>query len=214
MIPDERDAYERVASQDFVSRETLDRFEQFLSELIRWNRRINLVSRKDEDRLWSRHLLDSLGLVSMLPGSGEWMDLGSGGGFPALPLAIVSRETSPDVRFRLIESDQRKAVFLREMARRLDLPVKVESIRIEAVQGPAPRIISARALAEVQKLLSWSENWLSAGVKMVLLKGESLDDELTEASGEWHMRYQAERHPLTLKGYMLIIREAKRATLS
>ena len=207
----ERKAQEIIRSTLDVSRETISTLQSYVDELARWNRAINLVSGGDIKRLWSRHILDSLGLARFLPGGGEWLDLGSGGGLPAIPLAIVSRETAPETRFQLVESDQRKAVFLRELARKLSLPIEVEARRIEAFQSSKPRIISARALAELKNLLSWTENLRSEGAEMVLLKGDSVHDELTAASGEWHMRYQAERHPLTLKGYMLIIREAKRA---
>lgn len=139
------------------------------------------------------------------------MDIGSGGGFPAIPLAIVSRETSPNLRFLLVESDQRKAAFLREAARKLDLKVDVRSERVEHMEPQQARIISARALSDLKNLLSWTENHRANGAKMILLKGNRAEEELTSASTEWHMRYQAERHPTTLKGYILIIREAKRA---
>lgn len=203
----------RIAALPNVSRETMDRLEAYLGELERWNKAINLVARNEISRLWSRHALDSLGLLKHLPPEpAEWLDIGSGGGFPAIPLAIVSRETSPTLQFRLVESDQRKAAFLREVARKLDLRVVVDCNRIEKSTPTNASLISARALAEVKNLLSWTENHRANGAKMMLLKGERALDELTAASSEWHMRYQAERHPLTLKGYILIIREAKRAT--
>ena len=209
----EEEAKKLVQNLAFVSRETKDRLEAYAAELERWNRAINLVSPREIARLWSRHILDSLGMASLLTEGGLWLDIGSGGGFPAIPLAIVSRETRNGPKFVLVESDQRKGAFLREVIRKLALNAEVEIRRVEDLEPKKARLISARALAELNFLLSWTENQRASGAKMVLLKGEKAFDELTAASAEWHMRYQAERHPLTRNGYMLIIREAKRAKL-
>lgn len=206
----EGEAQQRLSELSDVSRETLQRLNRFEDLLRHWNRAINLVAPRELDRLWSRHILDSLGLAPHLPEAGLWMDVGSGGGFPAIPLAIVSRETRPELKFKLVESDQRKCAFLREAARALELNVVVEARRVETLASENPRIISARALSGLKNILSYTENHRAGGAKMVLLKGEKAHDELTAASAEWHMRYQAERHPLTRNGYILIIREAKR----
>lgn len=185
-------------------------FERLEVEVQKWSPAINLVSKRELDRLWSRHILDSLGLMENLPDQGLWMDLGSGGGFPILPLAVVSRETRPSLRFEAVESDQRKAVFLREMARKLDLNLSVSAIRIEDRQGETPDWVSARALSGLSDLLDLSQNWLDRGARMALLKGESVHAELTRASREWHIRFQVKRHPLTHKGYILRIEESRR----
>lgn len=210
--PEDEEATARrlCAALPSVSRETLGALGVLVEEVRRWSPAINLVSKRELDRLWSRHVLDSLGLLELLPERGLWLDLGSGGGFPILPLAIVSRETAPSLRFEAVESDQRKAVFLREAARKLDLPLTVTASRIEARRGPDPAIISARALASVARLLDLSLNWLEKGAPLALLKGDAAFVELTEASREWHIRYQAKRHPLTRKGYILIIQEGRR----
>ena len=194
-----------------VSRETYVSLQQLTEELKKWSRAINLVSRGDLARLWSRHIADSLGLLSLTRSAKLWMDIGSGGGFPALPLAIVSRETSPDLAFVLVESDQRKAAFLRQIAHRLHLNVRVEAARIEDLPPISPCLISARAWASVAEALSWTENHHAPCTAFAFPKGPNWPVELTAASERWHMRYQAERHAMLPNSYMLIIRDVQRA---
>src|SRR5215469_15305680 len=121
-----------------VSRETLERFAELL---LQWNRRLNLISHHDESVLWERHIEDSLQLAKLMaPLPDRAIDIGSGAGFPGLILAIAT-----GVPFDLIEADQRKAAFLSEAARRLNVPVRVHAARAEAVHlRPAP-LVTARA---------------------------------------------------------------------
>ena len=111
-----------------VSRETLEALEQFTSLLLRWNRTVNLVCSRDEHRLRERHIADSLQLFRLMqPLPARAIDLGSGGGFPGLILALAT-----GVPFDLIEADQRKAAFLREAARVTGAPVRIHATRIES----------------------------------------------------------------------------------
>ncbi|MDR3536643.1 MAG: 16S rRNA (guanine(527)-N(7))-methyltransferase RsmG [Acetobacteraceae bacterium] len=159
----------------------------FLELLVRWNRSVNLVSRADEPVLWERHILDSLQLVPLIPPDAtRAIDLGSGAGFPGLVLAI---ETG--LPFDLIESDQRKAAFLREAARITGASVQVHASRIESCHVmPAP-LITARALAPLPKLLALAEPHLAPGGCCLFLKGANANIELTAATSEWHMRVES-----------------------
>lgn len=198
-----------------VSRETIAQLDALAALVKRWTQKINLVSRSDADKLWSRHILDSLGLASDLEWARIWADLGAGGGFPALPLAILAKTRGRDVAFHLYESDKRKAAFLLEAARRFELPVTVHAQRIEDADLVAADVISARALAGVTELLELAKLFhvkhQGAPGVLTLLKGDGAYGELTDAARSWHMRYQAERHPLTLKGYILRLQEFSRA---
>lgn len=169
-----------------VSRETAGRLELLAGLALAWNRTINLVSRGDAAHIRERHIADSLQLLPILPaGFDRAIDLGSGGGFPGLVLAIATGRP-----FDLIESDQRKAAFLREAARLTEAPVQVHAVRIEAAHlRPAP-LVTARALAPLSTLLAWAAPLLAHGGVCVFPKGRSLDEELTQARTQWHMRVE------------------------
>lgn len=159
------------------------RLEAFRDTLIRWNATINLVSRNDLPVLWERHVEDSLQLVALAdPMPDRIIDLGSGGGFPGLVLAIAT-----GVPVHLIEEDQRKCAFLREAARITAAPVTVHAARIETVMiAPAP-VVTARALAPVARLLALAEPKLAPGGACWFLKGREAEAELAVAARDWTM---------------------------
>ncbi|MBS1089791.1 16S rRNA (guanine(527)-N(7))-methyltransferase RsmG [Gluconobacter wancherniae] len=167
-----------------VSRETKARLECFAEVLAQWNAKINLVSPRDMRFVWPRHIDDSLQLVPMIPEGATITDLGSGGGFPGLILAIA---TSNPVT--LIESDQRKCAFLREAARLCEANVTVIPKRIEATTPEPADIITARALAPLEKLLGWARPLLKEDGFCLFLKGIKAQSELTDASRDWHMTH-------------------------
>ena len=159
-----------------VSRETLCQFEAYLALLEKWQRRINLVANSTIVDAWERHILDSAQLVKLYPpNTKKILDVGSGAGFPGLVLAIMG-----NVEVDLVESDQRKAIFLSTVIRALDLPAKVHNQRIEKLPNLAPDVITARALAPVSKLMKLIENQISIETVCLFLKGASVEDELTE----------------------------------
>ena len=164
-----------------VSRETQDRLAALLALVRRWNPVVNLVGRGDLAVLEHRHLADSLRLLPLLPPNlDRAIDLGSGGGFPGLVLAIAS-----GVPFSLIESDQRKAAFLAEAAMQLQAPVRVVPRRIEDAGVDAARVVTARALASLPKLLTLAAPLLSEGGSCLFLKGRDVTIEIDAARLEW-----------------------------
>jgi len=165
------------------------RLERFASLLLHWNVRINLISRADEKLLWPRHILDCAQLAPLLPATpGTLIDLGSGAGFPGLVLAALTKW-----RVHLVESDQRKATFLREATRELGLEVRVHAARAEAIQIEPANVVTARALAPLADLLSLSVPLLKPGGICLFPKGRGASAELTAASAQWHMH--TERFP-------------------
>ncbi len=157
--------------------------EAYVALLLRWNRTINLISRGDETQIWDRHIADSLALAALLPSEfSHAIDIGSGGGLPGVVLAITTRRP-----FHLVESDQRKSAFLREVARELSLPIRVHATRIEAAKLPSAPVITARAVAPLATLLAWATPHLALGGICLFPKGRTADDELTAARLEWHM---------------------------
>jgi len=158
-----------------VSRETIEKFQAYLTLLEKWQRRINLVSNSTLAEAWQRHILDSGQLAAHYPPQTKHiLDVGSGAGFPGLVLAIMG-----GVTVDLVESDQRKAVFLSTVIRELGLPAKVHNQRIETMPNLRSDVITARALASVPKLLNLIEIQLHPDCTCLFLKGASVEDELT-----------------------------------
>ena len=162
--------------------EILRRLERFADLLERWNRRINLISSGDLPKLWPRHICDSLQLAALIPAGLPIIDLGSGGGFPGLILAISTGNP-----VTLIEADTRKAAFLREAARQTTTRVTILNARIEDASPPPASVVTARALAPLQTLLGWEAPLLLPDGYCLFLKGRSVEDELTDAAARWHM---------------------------
>ena len=185
-----------------VSRETIDKFRAYLTLLEKWQARINLVANSTLAEAWQRHILDSGQLVAFYPPQTKnIMDVGSGAGFPGLVLAIMG-----GVTVDLVESDQRKAVFLSTVIRELDLPAKVHNQRIETLPQLFPDVITARALAPVPKLLKLIENQLSPESVCLFLKGAAVQDELTNL--QTYSTMDATTHP-SLSGPTGVVLELK-----
>jgi len=156
---------------------------QLVGLVEKWSAKINLVSKGDLPVLWDRHVLDSLALAPLIPaGTTRAIDLGSGAGFPGLVLAVAT-----GIPFTLIESDSRKAAFLTEAARQLAAPVSVLNARIETAKtAPAP-LVTARALAPLDRLIGLALPHLAPGGVCLFPKGRTASDELTAASSLWQM---------------------------
>ena len=175
-----------TASDLNVSRETFEKLELLERELRRWQAIKNLVGPATLDRIWDRHIVDSLQLLDLAPDAGTWLDLGAGAGFPGLVLAIAGAERGLQVH--LVESNSRKCAFLRHIARLTGAPAKVHEARLETqvpdFVGKAD-VVSARALASLTMLLDWTEPLLKAGTMGLFPKGRDAEIELTEARKKW-----------------------------
>lgn len=203
--------------QRSVSRETFERLEVIASLLTKWQKTINLVAPNSVPDLWARHIADSLQLIHHVPAHLVlWTDLGSGGGFPGLVVAAVLAER--DGAFvNLVESDTRKAAFLREAARLADLPVTVHPQRIELVAqalAPDTQVVSARALAPLPKLLELAAPFFAAGALGVFPKGRDFERELTEARKDWTLDIELQRSLEDPDGRILLVTRAERAAPS
>lgn len=175
-----------------VSRETMERLEKFASLLIKWNPAINLVARSTIEDLWERHLVDSVQLARFLEHQPEsWLDLGSGGGLPGLVLSIVASEKSPETKFDLVDSDQRKCTFLRQAVRELGLQnARIHSARIEDLQPMAADVVSARALSSLSVLCGYAAKHLARNGFGIFPKGASFLNEVQEARLKWRFHIE------------------------
>lgn len=190
----DQDSEARLLALCDVSRETIGRLRAYEGLLKKWNPAINLVSRRTLDEVWTRHFLDSAQLFAQVDDpKGVWADLGAGGGFPGLVIAILALEKAPVLHVVLVESDQRKSTFLRTVARELSLPVTVLTGRIEDIAPIGAHIVSARALAPLPLLLDYGQRHLAPGGIALFPKGGTWKGELHEAAQQW--KYEVETVP-------------------
>jgi len=173
---------EEFAAATGVSRETLDRLRRYEALLLEWRPRVNLVGRSTLPDLWHRHFLDSAQLFPLLPSKAGLVDLGSGAGFPGAVLAAMGAR---DVH--LIESDGRKCAFLEELNQALDLGMTIHRARIEQMAAWEAPCLTSRALAPLTRLLDWAESFLGPSTICLFPKGQSVEEELTEAAKKWNM---------------------------
>jgi 16S rRNA (guanine527-N7)-methyltransferase len=172
-----------------VSRETMEDLHVLADLLEKWNKTINLVGKSTLNEVWSRHILDSAQIWQFRPKALKtWVDLGSGGGFPALVLAILAKEDAPGALFHMIESDARKCAFLRNVSRETSLNTKIHNTRIENTDDIVADVVSARALAPVDALFWHSHKFLSNNGYCLFLKGQACASEVETARESWHFQ--------------------------
>lgn len=195
-----------------VSRETMARLEVYEALLKKWNPRINLVAKSTLDDVWQRHFIDSAQLWKLIPEHpNTWLDFGSGAGFPGLVNAVIAKEKIPDLKFTLVESDQRKSAFLMSAVREMGLNAMVEPSRIEALLPQSADIISARAVASLEDLLAFSSRHAHKSTVLLLPKGNSYESELTAAQKHWHIDTEVIQSLTDSNSVILRIEDFKRA---
>lgn len=156
--------------------------QKFSDLVLKWQQHINLIAPSTINDIWKRHIVDSAQLFLLLPSHCRVLaDMGSGGGFPAIVLAIVNKVLNgPVEQFYLIESDNKKSIFLREAARIFDLPVCVFNKRLENVYLENVDVVTARALSSVGELLRLGRGVIGIQTTCLFLKGEQVEEELKE----------------------------------
>ena len=195
-----------------VSRETEERLQTFVALLLQWQQTTNLISPATIANLWTRHVADSLQLIDLAPDAKVWVDFGSGGGFPGIPVACVLADR-PGAAVHLVESNGKKAAFLREAIRATGAPAVVHHKRIEDCGdsfGDKADVVSARALAPLQILCDQAFALIGQGAIGLFPKGQDVAAELTEAAKCW--RIEAERAPsrTSPEGCIVVVRTLDR----
>ena len=193
-----------------VSRETLGGLTAYAALVRKWSRQINLVSRKDHSHIETRHIWDSAQYWQVAKAREHWLDLGSGGGFPGLVVAILAKAQQPALQFTLVESDQRKATFLRTVRRELDLPVTILSERIEDLEPQKADVVSARALSNLDQLLGYAQPHVVADGQLLFAKGAHREKEILEAQENWRFDVTQHRSQTKTSAALLEIRNARR----
>ena len=191
-----------------VSRETVHRLETYGGLLAAWQQKTNLVAPSTLDQFWRRHVADSLQCLALKPETTIWADLGSGGGFPGMAIAVANAGT-PERQHHLVESIHKKCAFLREVARQAGARATVHCERIESAAKriaelpQPPQVVTARALASLDKLLALAEPLLDAGAVALFHKGREFEAELRECNGLW--RFDLIVHPSRIEADSVLL---------
>ena len=169
-----------------VGDDTLERLKAYTALLEKWQRTVNLIGRGSLTDVWRRHLLDSAQLGPLLPpGIKNIVDIGSGAGFPGLVLAITAATALKDAEVHLVESNERKCAFLREVNRATDAGAIIHHSRIEDLSDLMADVVVSRAVASLQQLLQYANPVLKKGGQCFFLKGKKWRYELTQAQKKW-----------------------------
>lgn len=197
-----------------VSRETARRLETYHSLLLQWQKAVQLVAPKTLECAWSRHFADSAQLLALVGESAAktWVDLGSGGGFPGLVVAIIRAELG--TRVVLVESDRRKSSFLREVARQCGIAVDIVTERVETWANtatvPPVDVVSARALAPLPLLFAYAAPLFGPETLGLFPKGRDVDAELSAARAQWAFDVAAVESLTDRDGRVLCVRNLQR----
>ncbi len=191
-----------------IDARALPRLKKFVELLREWNSVTDLISEDGLSNVWSRHIADCAELLELAPNAKRWLDIGSGGGFPSVVIACQLADVQ-DVKISSVDSDARKCVFLREVARRLELPLHVYNRRAETLSSSEighVDVVTSRAFASLSKIMLIAEPFLGKGAIAILPRGETARAELDEIDDSW---YSVERIPST-SGRGVIFRVEKR----
>lgn len=195
-----------------VSDDALARLDKYAALLIEWQSRINLIAPSTLPQLWTRHIADSLQLLRLAPDAKIWVDLGSGAGFPGIPIACAVAQT-PGAQVHLVESNGKKAAFLREAVRITGAPAQVHAERIEnygeSYAGKTD-VVTARALAPLNSLLDQALPFIANGAIGLFPKGQDIEAELTDSSKRWSVGATKANSVTDPEGCILIVRSLNR----
>ena len=183
----------------------IKRLLDYLSLLSKWNAVYNLTAVRDPAQMLTQHLLDCLAVVPAFMGASRVLDVGSGGGLPGVVLAIWAQHAQPQMSVHMIDTVHKKTAFLTQVKSECGLTnVQVHTGRVEQLQDEKKfDVITSRAFAELKDFVEWSGHLLSEGGKMITLKGQPQDNELSGLPNGWHItrlerihvpRLDAERH--------------------
>ncbi|MFN3658663.1 MAG: 16S rRNA (guanine(527)-N(7))-methyltransferase RsmG [Pseudolabrys sp.] len=196
-----------------VSPETLARLDRFVDLLLLWQQKTNLISPSTIPQIWTRHVADSLQLIDLAPAEVKvWVDFGSGGGFPAIPVACALAERRGAV-VHLVESNGKKAAFLREAVRVTGAPAQVHLTRAEDFGdsfGESADVVSARALASLKILCDQAFPLIARGAVGLFLKGQDVAAELTEAAKYWRIEAETVPSKTSPDGCVVVVRGLER----
>ncbi len=195
-----------------VSRETFGRLKLFQSNLVRWNKAINLISFESEYEIWHRHIIDCAACFEVCTKGGDrWVDLGSGAGMPGVVLSLLAQDEFPQINITCVESDSRKAEFIRASAQLTNADLTVRKERIEKLAPQGADVVTARALSDLDGLLAYAFRHLSRDGLGVFMKGETWEEEVERAESNWQFELTVHPSWTNKKAAILEVRNIIRA---
>lgn len=195
-----------------VSRETIERFHIFSRLLVAHNSSAGLIARSTVDKIWGRHFNDCAQILDHGPGpSASWLDIGTGGGFPGMVLAILSAERQPEARFTLVEPNDRKCQFLRRVAAETEVRVEIACGTAERIDPRNADAVTARALAPLARLLGMTRKHVADEGLCMFPKGANRQKEIDEARESWRFSLKEVPSRTDPRAAILLIREIARA---
>lgn len=195
-----------------VSCETISKLKAYETMVKEWNNKFNLVSKSSVENLWNRHIIDSIQLIQFIrPTDVSLYDFGSGAGFPAIVLAIISEQIFPNLTINLVESIGKKIKFLTAVKEELNLKnINIWHERIENLKISNVDIISSRALAALPKLLEYAHPYCNKNTRLIFPKGENWENEVAQAKQQWFFEYETIQSITDNTGHILKISKLRR----
>ena len=194
-----------------VSRETIDLLKAYEASLNEWQNKMNLVSKNSLPDAWNRHFKDSMQLFNLLPQGAEIVyDFGSGAGFPGMVLAVMAKEKTPYLKFKLVESIGKKTLYLKHVKEITGANVEVINERIEKIKPEIADAITSRAMCSLTELLKYSNPFCGKKTKMIFLKGRNYKEELQVAKQEWNFKLEVLPSQESEDGVILVITNLRR----
>ena len=194
-----------------VSRETIVKLSIFRDFLLKENQKTNLIAKSQKDKIWMRHIHDSLRILALIEGKEpkNILDIGSGGGFPGIPLAIATKNL--DIQYTLIESIKKKSAFLESACKLLDLSnVKVINKRVENLKNVEFDIITCRALAKLTQIFNYSHHLSKQNTVFLLHKGINVVEEINDATKYWFFEHELIKNDLEEGSFIVKINNLKK----
>jgi 16S rRNA (guanine527-N7)-methyltransferase len=195
-----------------ISRETEQRLDAYVALVLQWQKTTNLIASSTIAEIWTRHVADSLQLLDLAPSAKIWIDFGSGGGFPGIPIACALAQT-PGAQIHVVESNGKKAAFLREAVRATGAPVTVHAERIENFGDSfkdRADVVTARALAPLKLLCDQTFPLIVKGAIGLFLKGQDVEVELTETAKYWTIQPDLVPSRTSPDGRIVVVRRLDR----
>ncbi len=180
----------------------------YIELLLKWQKKINLISGSTVKQIWERHIYDSLQLLPYLPEeliNKKIVDCGSGAGFPGLMLSVFGRKD-----ILLCEKSHKKASFLKEASRIMDIKVEIMETKVENLEKKIASAVIARAFAPLNKIIETCSPLLAPNAPMILLKGKNVDSEINLTKRKWKISFKKYPSSTSSDGYILTINKIKK----
>ncbi len=204
---------EALSARFDVSRETIEKLQAYVSLLLKWQAKINIIGPSTAGQVWERHIADSLQLTSLIEklvpkAPVSVLDLGTGAGLPGIPLALHLAQTGKPF-VHLVDSNAKKAAFLREAVRLTEIDAQVYCKRVEAIDAsepsPAPNVVVSRALAPLDQLCAWACPWIERGAVGVFLKGRSVEKEIAATDPSRPLVYKVVQSEMNSESFTVVV---------